>query len=75
MNCIDDGSIAYFSPPMAAHENDTPLSEIAEILAAGLTRLVRRQSSPLSASFGESSLGFSPQPSGDAHTFSRGVDA
>ena len=32
------------------------LDEVAEILAAGLMRLMSRQSSPLSADLGESSL-------------------
>jgi hypothetical protein len=42
------------------------LSEIAEILAAGLTRLEARKSSRKSAEFGESSLHFTPDQSGDA---------
>jgi hypothetical protein len=40
------------------------LSEIAEILAAGLMRLRARQSSHLSADGGESSLHFPPDESG-----------
>lgn len=40
------------------------LSEIAEILTAGLTRLEARKSSRKSAEFGESSLHFSPDQSG-----------
>jgi hypothetical protein len=42
------------------------LSEIAEILAAGLTRLEGRKSSRKSAEFGESSLHLMPDQSGDA---------
>jgi hypothetical protein len=37
------------------------LNEIAEILAAGLTRLEARKSSRMSADFGESSLHFTPE--------------
>jgi hypothetical protein len=40
------------------------LSEIAEILARGLTRLQARQSSTLPADFGESSLHIPPDRSG-----------
>src|SRR4051794_14785356 len=36
--------------------SDERLDEVAEILAAGLMRLMSRQSSPLSADLGESSL-------------------
>jgi len=43
-----------------------PLVEIAEILAVGLTRLEARKSSRKSAEFGESSLHFTPDQSGDA---------
>jgi hypothetical protein len=39
------------------------LSEIAEILAVGLQRLIARQSSKLSADSGESSLHFKPDQS------------
>ena len=42
------------------------IPEIAEILAVGLTRLVARKSSRKSAEFGESSLHFTPDQSGDA---------
>jgi hypothetical protein len=42
--------------------------EIAEILAVGLTRLEARKSSRKSADFGESSLHFTPDQSGDAHS-------
>jgi hypothetical protein len=40
------------------------LSEIAEILAAGLMRLVARKSSPIFANTGDSSLDFSATKSG-----------
>lgn len=50
------------------------MREIADILAVGLTRLIGLKSSPISAQSGESSVGFSRQPSGDAPTFSPGVD-
>jgi hypothetical protein len=42
------------------------LDEIASILAAGLIRLHRRKSSPLSADAGESWLDFSPDQRGHA---------
>jgi hypothetical protein len=42
------------------------LSEIAEILAAGLTRLADRKSSRKSMEIGESSLHFTPDQSGGA---------
>jgi hypothetical protein len=42
------------------------LIEIAEILALGLSRLEARKSSRKSADFGESSLHFMPDQSGDA---------
>lgn len=42
------------------------LAEIAEILAAGLIRLQSRQSSPLSADSGESSLDYTAHRSGHA---------
>jgi hypothetical protein len=40
------------------------IAEIAEILAAGLTRLAARKSSPESADSGERLLDFSPDRSG-----------
>jgi hypothetical protein len=46
-------------------EADDRLSEIAEILAAGLMRLETRKSSQKPADFGESSLHFTPDQSGD----------
>jgi hypothetical protein len=42
------------------------LAEVAEILAAGLVRLLAPKSSELSADPGESSLHFSPDQSGHA---------
>jgi hypothetical protein len=54
---------------------DEHLTEVAEIMAAGLTRLIGLKSSPISAGSGESSVGFGPQPSGDAPTLSIEVDA
>ncbi len=45
-------------------------SEIAEILAAGLTRLEARKSSRKPTEFGESSLHFSPDQSGGVPPYS-----
>jgi hypothetical protein len=45
---------------------DERILEIAEILAVGLSRLEARKSSRKSADFGESSLHFTPDQSGDA---------
>jgi len=45
------------------------LTEIAEILAAGLTRLEARKSSRKPADFGESSLHFSPDQSGGVPSY------
>lgn len=45
-------------------DTKTRLSEIAEILAGGLMRLVVRKSSPISTDIGESSLDFSATESG-----------
>ena len=42
------------------------IDEIGEILAIGLTRLKARKSSRKTAEFGESSLHFTPEQSGDA---------
>ena len=47
------------------------LDEVAEILAAGLMRLRARQSSPLSARYGESSLDCVAYQSGHANTLKR----
>jgi len=49
------------------------LTEIAEILTAGLSRLAARKSSRKSAEFGESSLHFTPDQSGDARIYSAEV--
>jgi hypothetical protein len=49
------------------------ISEIAEILAVGLTRLAARKSSRKPAEFGESSLHFTLEQSGDALPFSAEV--
>jgi hypothetical protein len=46
------------------------LTEIADILAAGLTRLAIRKSSRKPADFGESSLHFSPDQSGGVPPYS-----
>ena len=56
----------HVSPDFAKDNHDASerLSEIAEILAAGLTRLEARKSSPNPTEFGESSLHFSPDQSG-----------
>jgi hypothetical protein len=45
-------------------EENGRIIEIAELLAAGLTRLEARKSSRRSTEFGESSLHFSPDQSG-----------
>ena len=49
------------------------LTEIAAILAAGLSRLEARKSSRKSAESGESSLHFTPDQSGDAEPCSAKV--
>jgi hypothetical protein len=46
------------------------ISEIAEILAVGLSRLEGRMSSRKAAEFGESSLHFSPDQSGGVPPYS-----
>jgi hypothetical protein len=46
------------------------LTEIADILAAGLTRLAIRKSSRKPADFGESSLHLSPDQSGGVPPYS-----
>jgi hypothetical protein len=46
------------------------LAEIAEILAAGLMRLLARKSSQTAAHCGESSLHFSPDQSGGVPPYS-----
>jgi hypothetical protein len=50
------------------------LDEVAEILAAGLMRLMSRQSSPLSANFGESSLDCPGEQSGHANVLKGELD-
>jgi hypothetical protein len=51
------------------------LTEIAEILTAGLMRTCARKSSELSHRSGENSLHFTPDQSGDATPYSLGKDA
>lgn len=51
------------------------LTELAEILAAGLMRLEARKSSRMSEEFGESSLHFTPDQSGHATDVSLEVEA
>ena len=51
-------------------ESRDRVSKIAEILAAGLTRLEARKSSRKPAEFGESSLHFSPDQSGGVPPYS-----
>jgi hypothetical protein len=51
-------------------ESNDRASEIAEILAAGLTRLEARKSSQKPAEFEESSLHFSPDQSGGVPPYS-----
>lgn len=58
-NCDWPGHI---SPATAAQIH---IAEIAEILAAGLMRLMGRKSSPISTDTGESSLDFSAPKSSD----------
>ena len=53
---------------MSAEER---LTEIAEILAAGLIRLRARQSSEVSGDHGESSLAYAAHQSGHAETLGR----
>jgi hypothetical protein len=55
-------------------EADERLTEIAEILAAGLMRLMSRQSSSLSANRGESSLDCPGNQSGHANVLKGGLD-
>jgi hypothetical protein len=53
---------------------DQRFSEIAEILAAGLTRLRARQSSQISADFGESSLDCAAHQSGHANVLKEDLE-
>jgi len=55
------GSNPFAPDRMSAAER---LAEVADILAAGVIRIRRRQSSPLSAPNGDSFLDFSPPKSG-----------
>ena len=55
---------AMTAAPELSQSSAERLSEIAEILAAGLMRLVARKSSPISADPGESSLDLSAAESG-----------
>jgi hypothetical protein len=55
---------------MADLNGNKRISEIAEILAAGLTRLEARKSSRKPPEFGESSLHFSPDQSGGVPPYS-----
>jgi hypothetical protein len=58
------------SKPASSVDETERLAEIAEILAAGISRLEARESSRKSADFGESSLHFTPAQSGDAPQYS-----
>ena len=58
-------SIALHPDRMTAAER---LDEVADILAAGLIRLLARKSSPLSAELGESCLDFTAPQSGHDST-------
>jgi hypothetical protein len=49
------------------------IAEIAEILAAGLMRLVDQKSSPISADIGESSLDLSAAESGHSSPVERRI--
>ena len=51
------------------------LDEVAEILAAGLQRLLARQSSTLPADFGESSLDCAAGQSGPANILTDGGES
>ena len=56
----------------AGHDTDSNerISDLAEILAAGLTRLEIQKSSRKPTEFGESSLHFSPDQSGGVPPYS-----
>ncbi len=62
------GSNPFLVDDLSAGER---LSEIAEILAAGLMRLRARKSSQISGDWGESSVDFSRHQSGHADPNSR----
>lgn len=57
------------NPPDSGEPSER-LFEIAEILAAGLTRLFGAKSSPISSDTGECLLHLMPNQSGDVHTYS-----
>jgi hypothetical protein len=59
-------SSSHFPNPLVADRMSAAerLDEIAEILAAGLTRLCAKKSSGIAADCGESCLHFSPDQSG-----------
>src|SRR5262245_18755177 len=61
--------------PAGFDDADERITEIAEILAAGLMRLWARKSSQISADLGESSLALSGQQSGHADPVSPEVQA
>jgi hypothetical protein len=63
-------SVEWTAHDMAGLDGGDHLLEIAEILAAGLTRLGVRKSSRKPAEFGESSLHFSPDQSGGVPPYS-----
>jgi hypothetical protein len=60
--------------PVATLSASERLDEVAEILAAGLSRLRSRQSSALSADVGESSLDCADDQSGHADVLKGGLD-
>jgi hypothetical protein len=70
MRDVLTGANALHPERMAPEER---LSEIAEILAGGLTRLKARQSSRLSADRGESSLDCAGDQSGHANVLRGGL--
>lgn len=70
--CSSTGVNALRPGRMTAQER---LAEIAEILAAGLSRLKARQSSALSADFRESSLDCAADQSGPANILTDGDKA
>ena len=69
VDCARTGANALRADTMTAAER---LSEVAQILAAGLSRLKARQSSALPADFGESSLDCAAAQSGPANVLTDG---
>jgi hypothetical protein len=61
-------------PTAANADPAVRLSELGAILAAGLQRLIARQSSELSADVGESSLHFTPDQSGHSNSVSPEIE-